>query len=702
MRSFRALVVLVLLLATGVAEAQPAEPPQAAKDFLAVAQWLGAKAPPPCTERCFVLTKLSLDGSVAAGSLGFTLEGAVLADHPVAVPLFGPPNKVRLDAVTDDGKPAHVGFEGDHYFVVTSNKRFTIKGKISLDGDLALTIPGPLNTLEANLTAGRVVEGQKLSGLSATTIHFDGGITDAQKPTEPTVFQLSRAYRVLRETGFEYRLVLRSGSDLGVVRLPLAFGEKVLDVSGSTGWKVEGTELVLPTAGHNASITITGSIAEAPKHLVADPRSSYEWWLLESDAEHRVNTSTGAAMAKQVDSAESPIARTQPSSRLFLAQRGEALDLTVQTLSASDALAAVVREHTRTLVLTARGDWVVDEQLVYENNGVDHLMFKPAGRPIFLATDGVGERLLHKDGALSEVVVGLRKGTHTARLQSLSQTKVGPFFGALTVPVPEHALTASRATMHLGLPRDVHPIAVLGGDRPVWLIGFEELAGIAVSLLAAWFLATSRRDRALVTIGLAGLWLVVPPVFVATVVSLLAFAGFRIGARVFAPGSWKVLRVAMVPAALVLVVFLAMASVGRKADAPRFANTDTTKLETANIPASADVSYKVKAGEVDGKFGNWEGQLATAGILPGVTPVALPLPSAERWVDSSRELVTCERPFAPRLIYVTTLGLLPFVAGWAAAILALAWLHRAALVSLRDRIRALLAPPAQPAPTPAE
>ncbi len=44
----------------------------------------------------------------------------------------------------------------------------------------------------------------------------------------------------------EYRLVMRSGSDLGVVRLPLAFGEKVLDVAGASGFRVEGGNWCCP------------------------------------------------------------------------------------------------------------------------------------------------------------------------------------------------------------------------------------------------------------------------------------------------------------------------------------------------------------------------------------------------------------------------------------------------------------------------
>lgn len=660
------------------------------------------KPPPKCTERCFVVTKLVLDGSVGSGTLGFTVEGAVLAEHPVAVPLFGPPSKIGIDAVTDDGKPAAIGFEGDHYFVVTSSKRFVIKGKLTLDKDLALIIPGPVNLLEAKLAGGRLVEGNKLSGLSAATVHFDGG-TDAVKPTEPTVFQLSRAIRVLREVGFEYRLVMRSGNDLGVVRLPLTLGEKVLEVSGSTGWKVEGNELVLPTAGSSATITIVGTFAEAPKQLAPDARSSYEWWLVESDAEHRVLAAATATSAKQVDSADSPLPRTQASSRLFLAKRGETLELSVQTLTSTEALAAVVRDHLRTVVLTARGDWVLDEQLTYENNGVDHLLFSPAGRAIFLSTDGVAERLMH--GEADHLMIGLRKGTHTVRVQSLSTASLSKLFGVTTVPTTDHPLTTSRTTLQLGLPHHVVPLALIGGDRTVWLVGGEHAIAVLVAILAAWIAASTRRDRVLLAIGLSGLWFVAAPVFVATVAAMGVMVGFRVIGRVFAGSARQVARLAVIGAAglAVLVMFASQRSYDA---APKYRNLDVP----VQVPVQTGSSVEEKAidhfKEVDGKakvdesVGNFAAQNAGPGILRGVAPVALPLPSAERYASASRELVTRERPFQPRLVYVTTLALVPLAVLWALSLAALLFLHRAKIVALRARLRELMAP--APTPTPAE
>jgi hypothetical protein len=686
----RSIAVLFVLLWSVAAHAEEPKQPQ---------------PPPKCTERCFVVTKLSLDGSVTSGTLGFTVEGAVLAEHPVAVPLFGPPSKIGIEGVTDEGKPAAIGFEGDHYFVVTSTKRFSIKGKLTLDKDLALAIPGPVNLLEAKLSAGRLVEGAKLSGLSGATVHFDGG-SEAGKPTEPTVFQLSRAFRVLRETGFEYRLVMRSGNDLGVIRLPLTLGEKVLEVSGSTGWKVEGSELVLPTAGSSASITIAGTFAAPPKQIVPDARSSYEWWLVEADAEHRVLASTTPTSAKQVDSAESPLPRTQPSSRLFLAKRGEVLDLSVQTLTSTEALAAVVRDHSRTLVLTPRGDWVVDEQLTYENNGVDHLLFSPAGRAIFLASDGVAERLMHGDN--EQLMIGLRKGMHTVRVQSLSSASLARLFGTMPIPTADHPLTTSRTSLTVGLPHHVVPLALLGGDRIVWYVGAEHFLAISIAIVAAWLVASSRRDRVLLAIGLSGVWFLAPPVFIAMIAALAVMVAFRISGRLLNAAARPYVRVGViVGAGLALLVMLAARGTHDAADT-RYRALD---VPTQTVAVSGEDGKNIDVAKMDkleGKkvadessaLGNFAAQNAGPGILRGVAPVALPLPSAHRYVGSTRELVTRERPFQPRLVYVTTLALLPFAGLWFLSIAALAFIHRAKIVAMRARLRELLAP--APAPTPAE
>jgi hypothetical protein len=688
-----------------------------------VAQWLARRnAAAPCTEHCFVLTRLRLTGA-AGGEMKFALEGAVLADRPVAVPLFGPPAHAHVDRVTENGKPAALGFENDHWFVLTASRRFLVEGTVALDGDLALVIPGPLDVLDAELTRGRVVEGAHLSGLAGTTVHFDRDAS-ASPAAEPPVFQLARAVRVGRETTFEYRLTMRSGQDLGVVRLPLAFGEKVLDVQGSTGWSVQGKELVLPTAGRAAQVTITGALATLPR-FEPDARSAYEWWLVESDAEHRVGT---GGDARQVDVAQSPIARTQPSARLFLVGRGQHLEVTVQTLVATEALAAVVRDHQRMLVLTARGDLVADDVLSYENDGIDWLAWPPDGRTVFLATDGKAERVMRQADGAGEVLVPLRVGSHSVHLQSMSSAWTGTIGGWMTAPTPAHALTTSRATVTVGLPERVHPIAVVGGDRPWLAYGAWDAAAIAASVAIALAALRGRLRRVLGAVALGGLWLAAPVLWEALVatgtLAGLAWAAARLLPRSGRIAAWAVLGL------LAFVGGIASMSARHAPASPAFRDaidheTTVTADARTKMPSKYDLSgADKKNAELDearpaetppvqralgGSYwsddvlGQENGRFVVDGVAQGVAPVALPLPAYERSVVVTRELVTRDRPLTVSVLYVTNTGLAPLIGLWLACLAWLARLHAADVARLARALRERLArkADADPAPAPA-
>ncbi len=346
-----------------------------------------------CSEHCWVLDQLKFSGAMDKGSVDFELTGQLLQKGSYEIPLFGPADKLRLENVTQNGAHATLGFEDGHYYVHTSADHFAIRGKLVLPEDRTITIVGPLNALDTDVKGGRVTEGAHLTAIAGSAIHFDAE-GDAP-PAQPTVFSVARALRVGKSIEFEYKISAQSGTDLGVVHFPLRYGERVVDVGGSTGWRVESEELLLPTTGRRAEVTITGTLANVAS-FSPDTRSPFEWWLLESDAEHRV-LATGDA--KQHDASESPIVRKEPNSRLFLVQRGQHLDVTVQTLQSLDVLAATVRSHSRTLVLTSAGDLVSQDVLSYDNNGLDYLYFTPDGKPLYLATDGASERVMHKDGS---------------------------------------------------------------------------------------------------------------------------------------------------------------------------------------------------------------------------------------------------------------------------------------------------------------
>ncbi|WP_437586428.1 hypothetical protein [Sorangium sp. So ce1000] len=647
-----------------------------------------------CEERCYALDRLRITGTVGEGPLQFELSGGVLADGPVAVPLFGPPEHLRIEATLDDGRPASrreaapISFEGDHYYVWTAARRFVLRGTLSLEGDLTLLVAGPLNAFEADITGGSVAEGARLSGLLEATLHFtpDGGA--AAQSAGPTVFQLSRAVRVGREIGFEYRLVMRSGSDLGVVRLPLAFGEKVLDVAGASGFRVEGGELVLPTSGRAAEMKISGTLPKVGA-FTPDPRSAYEWWLFESDAEHRL---TVKGDARQVDAAESPIPRTQATSRLLLVQRGQRVEVAVEPLAGVEVLAAVVRQHRRTLVLTERGDLVADDALTYENNGIDYLPIAPGGRPIYLATDGKAQRIMHQGEAAEEVLVPLQTGSHAIQVQSLAQAAVRSLGGSLELPMPSYPLTASEVALKVGLPDRVVPLALLGGDRPVWFADAGDAFAVVVGFVAAWIAvrpggAPSRgRVRALRALGgllMAGLWFLAPATFVALVVGIAtAVAAWLAGRLLGGRGRAAAMVVLLCAGGLALLVGLFAISAGRyKAE----------RWNAAYSEAPASAPAVARSAKDDLAKGGGSALAPGGAVLEGVTPVALSLPDYERAVQARRELVTRERAFRPVLVYTTSSALVPLVLLWLAGATVLLAAHRAPLTALYRRAAARLA-----------
>ncbi len=671
-----------------------------------------------CTTRCFVLDRLHLTGTLAKGEVDFELEGGVLARGAFDVPLFGPPGRVRLENVTENGHAATILFEGDNYMLHTDARHFVLKGRVALPDDRTLEVAGPLNTLDADIQGGRLTEGAHLSGLQGATLHFDA---EGDKPAaQPTVFSLARALRVGKRVEFEYKLTMQSGNDLGVVRLPLRYGEKVVDVAGVTGWRVEGEELVLPVSGKSADVTISGQLANVGS-FTPDPRSPFEWWLLESDAEHRV-LATGDA--KQHDSSESPIARREPNSRLFLVSKGQHLDVTVQTLASMDVLAAVVRSHSRMVVLSTAGDVVAQDTLSYENSGLDYLYFTPDGKPLYLATDGSSERVMHKEGS-DDVMIPLRIGSHSFTTQSIGQLGWGKLFGTVSFAGPRFPLATGSETVTVGLPEAIHPVVVTGGDHTRWPLRPRDGLALLLAAGAAMLALRGWRKRTLGFVSLGGLWFLSPPLFVTGFVAAGALGvGMLVRRLEVKPRRWAIAAagLALIAVGVPLLAISFSASKNASVIGGRLHDVTTGQTpaqavagaEVTDTPADEDGARdktKMEAFALNGKLaetrtGNFQAQIAHAGVIDGVRPVAFTMPGYARSVTVSRELVTPERPFAPRLFYVTDAMLALLALLWLASAGGLGWMHRLQLAALRDRLRALMTgpkpAPAAPAPTPAE
>ena len=69
-----------------------------------------------------------------------------------------------------------------------------------------------------------------------------------------------------------------------------------------------------------------------------------------------------------------------------------------------------------------------------------------------------------------------------------------------------------------------------------------------------------------------------------------------------------------------------------------------------------------------------------------ITPVSLSFPSSERYVQASRQLVSSERPFVPRIVYVTSTFIAGLHAVWLALVALLVWAHRDRLIALKAKI----------------
>lgn len=700
-------IAATTLLAPTLAHAQKQAPPPTAGTLGAqIVELAGALQPQDetCTAQCYTLEHLQLSGDLRKGALDFVLEGSLLTkDRNVSVLLFGTPAKVRIENATENGQPATLGFAGDRYFLHPSTPHFVLRGTIVLSEDRVLELPTPLNRFDAKLEGGRVTEGNRLSGLESGIVHFDA---EDQKPAEaPTIFSLSRALRVKKNVEFEYRLLVQGSSDLGMVHLPLRYGERVLDVTGSNGWKVEGEELLLPTTGKGADVTITGVLANVGS-FTPDPRSPFEWWLLESDADHRI-LATGDA--KQHDSSESPIARKEGSSRLFMVTRGQKLDITVQALATMDVLSAVVRSHERTVVLTAGGELVAQDTYAYENTGIDYLRLTPDGKPIYLSIDGSAERLVHKEDE-TELMIPLRTGSHQIVTESIDEYAVGLFGGRRSFAGPKVPLATGREWLTIGLPSGVHPVVVTGGDQTQWPLGRNDAFAVGLAAALSLLLLRGGRRRALGVAALSGLWFFSHPLFVATMATA-AVGGTYLVVRRMTPKARKwTLGVSLVGVVVVGLPLLSMMSASRSMTANgSYAQTDMPGAVTA-APAAAealdgDDKQAAHAGLMGGaqqaRLGNFMAQNATVGMIDGVRPVSLGLPTSASQISISRELVTAGRPFAPTLYYVTDTGLALLGLLWLTCAAGLAWSERERLATMRDKMRVWLQPKPEAAPAPA-
>jgi hypothetical protein len=669
-----------------------------------------------CEEHCFALSSMALSGALASNQLTFALSGEVWSDNnkPQMIPLFGPARDLRITEATLNNKPASISFKDGIYYLRVSDKSFVLRGKLSFEGDQTLTIPGPLNQLTSSMSdASFAGEVNTLSGLQDATIQLE--LTDTSPEPEeplpapvpqPPSYQISRAFRVEEELRFEYRIFVQSGQEVGTVHLPLLMKEQVLDVVGATDWKLDGDGISIVTTGNSANIIVTGKLPTLTT-LALDPRSTFEYWFIERDPTHRVLTK-GAA--KQLELDASPFVKTLSSARLFLAKKGDTLEITVRPLETVEALAAVISEHHRRMIWTKDGDMVFEDRLRYENGGLEYLPYGTTGTPIYEELDGSSRRLVKDKADPARLLLAIPTGGHSLRLQSLDFAKPAWFFGSLFVPAPSQPLEVSHARVSLALPAEIYPLYVTdqGWVGPG---SARDLVALVGSLLFALLFFTGWRGRTLGGITVLGVWGVAPMVFWPMLLGMSAmqvlwwaWRHFSGGRLFFAWGALLIAGVFVYPlvetlaetAALgpttpmVDVVSLQSLEAGKHTGNTVTGNSNFNENGTFNAITGStptpeqNVNTNVALNNPRRDFTNQiqeENQPMEASLADGVTmkavrPVALPLPSYQREINVFKELVTKDRPLAPTLYYVTSWVVWPFFILWLlslAATLFLAW-----------------------------
>src|SRR5262249_32077551 len=75
-------------------------------------------------------------------------------------------------------------------------------------------------------------------------------------------------------------------------------------------------------------------------------------------------------------------------------------------------------------------------------------------------------------------------------------------------------MTTSAVEVTVGLPRDIVPVAFIGGDAARWLFNRGDAAATVIAVALACFAFRTRRTRVLGSLATAGLWFVSREAFV--------------------------------------------------------------------------------------------------------------------------------------------------------------------------------------------
>ena len=322
---------------------------------------------------------------------------------------------------------------------------------------------------------------------------------------------------------------------------------------------------------------------------------------------------------------------------------------------------------------------------------------------------------MHKDGE-SALMIPMRVGSHDVMTQSIDDFSPGFFGGRKTFVSPELPLATGRASLRLGLPADVHPFVVTGGDHTQWPIGRSDGIALALAALLSAVALRGNKKRALGFASLAGLWFFSHPVFGVTLAAT-AVTGAIVGISKLSPRARRWTIGLGAAAAVVAIPFVF--NLNRSHDmtaTPAFGPGgnayDLPPAQQAfggSAHAGGLLEDSTDKGDYDGRrddttksIGNFRAQLSQSGMIDGVRPVALAMPSSTNEVYVQTEMVSAGKPFAPKVYFVTDAGLLVLGLFCMGCAVGLGWSERERLKARREKKKEWLTgkreAPTSPAP----
>jgi hypothetical protein len=201
-----------------------------------------------------------------------------------------------------------------------------------------------------------------------------------------------------------------------------------------------------------------------------------------------------------------------------------------------------------------------------------------------------------------------------------------------------------------------------------WGFGRGDLVGVTLGIALACFGFRTRRTRVIGALATSGLWFVSRDGFVVAA-SILGVVGLVFLASRFLRSTKLLVASGFIVSAGMLVA-RAILSDGAASEPARDMLVDKPTLPTPESSSSYSASASARGTTTPGD----------------ITPVSLSFPTSERYVTSSRQVVSQERPFVPRIVYVTSTFIGFLHLAWLGLVGLLVLAHKDKLALLKAKI----------------